>query len=164
MDLPSQASTDSGPNAELTLTIARSRNVQTVVRQAAIGIAAHAEVAHCRIWLVRPGDICQNCALRDQYADQTECLHLVVNEGDPGADDTRRQLAPFQRVPIGVELLGRTVRSSTAGRVADLSLAPRARLSRREPVSTMNSSAEMRVGCFRNPRFGATSEKICSVR
>jgi GAF domain-containing protein len=124
MNRPLQTTATQDSIAGITLSIARGGTVQSVVERASAGVAGMADVAQCRIWLVRPGDLCQTCAMRDQCADTTECLHLVANEGDLGSDDTKRQVGAFHRVPIGAGLLGRIARSSTGGRIEDVSRDP----------------------------------------
>ena len=119
-----QAKATADSIVKITLAIAQSGTVQSVVDRASAGVAGTTDIAQCRIWLVRPGDLCRTCAMSDQCPDQTECLHLVSNQGDLGSDDTKRQVGAFQRVPIGVGLLGRTARSLTGGRIEDVSRDP----------------------------------------
>jgi transcriptional regulator with GAF, ATPase, and Fis domain len=56
-----------------------------VVRQ----MASRPHVALAQVWLLRPGDICPECAYAPQCADHSLCLHLVASEGGAatGADN-----------------------------------------------------------------------------
>ncbi len=63
------------------------------------------DAALVRLWLVRPGDLCERCPRRAQCADQSACLHLVASAGvDPAWN---RIDGAFQRFPFGVYKVGR---------------------------------------------------------
>jgi Bacterial regulatory protein, Fis family/GAF domain len=54
-----------------------------------------------RIWLERPGDLCDSCVMRSECPDQTACLHLVVSAGQTTGTD-----GPYRRFPIGARQVG----------------------------------------------------------
>ncbi|GJL78458.1 MAG: hydrogenase-4 transcriptional activator [Nitrospinaceae bacterium] len=65
-------------------------------------------LALTRIWLIRPGDICSSCKLREQCLDQTLCLHLVAEKYGPGHQpDTESINDDYTRIPLGVGKVGR---------------------------------------------------------
>ncbi len=62
---------------QLLVDMAQARSVENVLKLIVDRMAGQPEVALSRIWLVRPGDLCAKCHMRDQCQDQTSCLHLV---------------------------------------------------------------------------------------
>ncbi|MEE9257049.1 MAG: sigma 54-interacting transcriptional regulator [bacterium] len=72
-------------------------------------LAERPYVALARIWLIRPGDICASCRMREECPDQTSCLHLVASAGRPISDpeaDWSRLNGDFRRIPLGVRKVG----------------------------------------------------------
>ena len=65
----------------LLLDMAQERCVGNVLKLIVDRMASQPRVALARIWLVRPGDVCSSCHLRDECPDQTACLHLVASAG-----------------------------------------------------------------------------------
>lgn len=55
-----------------------------------------------RIWIFGPGDICHECPMRTECADQTRCLHLVKSAGLSTRID-----GEFRRFPLGAREVGR---------------------------------------------------------
>ena len=78
-------------------------------------LAEHGDVALARIWLVREGDICTSCRMREECPTNVPCLHLVVSAGrsraEPGADWTRID-GDFRRFPVGQRKVGSVAASS----------------------------------------------------
>jgi len=60
-----------------------------------------------RVWLMGPGDQCPTCALREECANRTRCLHLEASAGL-----TTRLDGPFQRFPLGARAMGDVVARS----------------------------------------------------
>lgn len=54
------------------------------------------EAFFARVWLVRPADRCEQCALKDHCPEKRECLHLVASHGHYTHID-----GDHGRVPIG---------------------------------------------------------------
>src|SRR4030095_9246134 len=66
---------------ELALRISGERNVHTVHQHIVAGLVQQSGVALARVWVVKPGDICQSCRMRPSCPDQTRCLHLAASAG-----------------------------------------------------------------------------------
>jgi GAF domain-containing protein len=79
----------------------------------------------CRVWLMGPGDRCPTCALREECANRTRCLHLEASAGL-----TTRLDGPFQRFPLGARAMGDVV----ARNAPFLARADLARLGLAEPA------------------------------
>jgi len=60
-----------------------------------------------RVWLMGPGDQCPTCAMREECANRTRCLHLKASAGL-----TTRLDGPFQRFPLGARAMGDVVARS----------------------------------------------------
>jgi transcriptional regulator with GAF, ATPase, and Fis domain len=89
--------------------MAQKRSLPELLRAVVTGLAQCSNVVLVRIWLIEPGDICEECRFRAECPDQTRCLHLVSsagNSGDPKADSTRLT-GRFRRFPMGVRKIGR---------------------------------------------------------
>lgn len=76
-------------------------------------IAQDPHVALARVWLVGPGDRCDECTFRLVCPDRSRCLHLVASAGVssrgtpcPGGIDGQHQ-----RVPVGVRKIGLIART-----------------------------------------------------
>ena len=92
----------------LLLDLARERALDRLLELIVQRLAAHPDVALARIWLVRPGDICPTCPLREECPGREPCLHLVMSAGHPrerGADWSRID-GDFRRFPIGRRKVG----------------------------------------------------------
>src|SRR5215470_7279727 len=92
------------------LTVAGERSTDAVLKRIVDGLAGQPGIALARVWLLRPGDICETCAMRPQCPDQTRCLHLVASAGSPHAspgEDWSRIDGDFRRFPLGVFKVGR---------------------------------------------------------
>src|SRR5215470_8013864 len=92
------------------LTVAGERSTDAVLERIVDGLAGQPGIALARVWLLRPGDICETCAMRPQCPDQTRCLHLVASAGSPRAspgEDWSRIDGDFRRFPLGVFKVGR---------------------------------------------------------
>ena len=48
------------------LAVAGERSVDAVLKRIVEGLAAQPDVALARVWLLRPGDICETCRMRSQ--------------------------------------------------------------------------------------------------
>jgi len=92
------------PLLTLAAQVAGEHRASNVLIATVRGLAAQPGVALARIWLLGPGDLCdQNCVLRNECADQTECFHLVASAGST-KDKTENWSSiegRFQRIPKG---------------------------------------------------------------
>src|SRR5437867_1591123 len=91
------------------LTVAQARSVDEVLRQIVSGVADCSDVALVRIWLVAPGDICDECRFRSECPNRERCLHLAASAGSSrqNGDDFSRLNGAFRRFPLGVRKIGR---------------------------------------------------------
>jgi len=89
--------------------IARSADLGTTLSTIVSGIAQCEHVALVRLWMIEPGDVCAECALRAECPSQERCLHLMASAGnasEPGVYLTRTN-GRFRRFPLGVRKIGR---------------------------------------------------------
>ncbi|MGH0036562.1 MAG: sigma-54-dependent Fis family transcriptional regulator [Myxococcota bacterium] len=106
----------------LLLDLARERSLDPLLDLVGKRLAEHPDVALVRIWLIRPGDICPTCPLRDECPQQVPCLHLLVSAGNPRAEpgaDWSRIDGDFRRFPIGQRKVGNVAATTEAVCVAD---------------------------------------------
>lgn len=80
----------------LLLEMSNERSLDNLLKLIALRWSQRPHVAMSRVWLIAPGDICSDCAMRTECPDQTECLHLVASAGSSTNLD-----GAFRRVPIG---------------------------------------------------------------
>jgi len=106
----------------LLLDLARERALDPLLELIVERLAEHPDVALARIWLIRPGDICPTCPLRDECPQQVPCLHLVMSAGHPRAEhaaDWSRIDGDFRRFPIGQRKVGTVAGTAEAVCVED---------------------------------------------
>ena len=106
----------------LLLDLARERALDPLLDLVVQRLGEHPQVALARIWLVRPGDICPSCPMRDECPRNVPCLHLAVSAGrsraEPDADWSRID-GDFRRFPIGKRKVGSVAESCEAVCVED---------------------------------------------
>jgi len=91
------------------LEMGRVRSVEPLLRLIVDRLFERPHVALARIWLRKPGDICDRCFLREECADRTECLHLVASAGaslSPEDGDWSSLDGHFRRFPFGARKIG----------------------------------------------------------
>lgn len=89
--------------------IARSGDLGATLATIVSGIAQCQHVALARLWMIEPGDVCAECALRSECPSQERCLHLMASAGNSleANVDLTRTGGRFRRFPIGVRKIGR---------------------------------------------------------
>jgi len=106
----------------LLLELARERSLDRLLELVVEHLAEQADVALARIWLVREGDICGSCPMREECPQHVPCLHLVASAGEsrvePDADWSRTD-GDFRRFPIGKRKVGKVAATSEAVCVED---------------------------------------------
>jgi len=115
---------------KLLLDMAQERSWETLLDMIGDRLLKRPHIVLGRIWLIRPGDICPTCPMRQECPDQTECLHLVASKGHPFSETgqpTQILDDQFMRVPLGVRKIGRIATESK-----DLAIRDLARESQRE--------------------------------
>lgn len=77
------------------------------------GLGREPGVALARIWLVKPGDICEECPLRSECPDQRRCLHLAASDGRSVKSGRiwPRLDGSFRRFPMGIRKIGKIAAS-----------------------------------------------------
>jgi transcriptional regulator with GAF, ATPase, and Fis domain len=104
---------------ELLLDMAQERSVGVLLQMIVERLSARPHVALARVWLIRPGDLCERCARRQMCPDPTRCLHLAASGGAAPAEGDSDL-----RVPIGVGTLGLVASTGRACRIEDTETAP----------------------------------------
>jgi len=106
--------------------MSQERTVDSVLKLVVDRLASQSEVALARIWLIKPGDICANCHMRDQCPDQTSCLHLVASAGSSNQtdEDWRNLDGFFRRFPFGVRKVGKIASTGESLEVPDIAEHP----------------------------------------
>lgn len=111
---------------QLLLDMSQERRLDKVLTLIVDRLASQPEVALARIWLVGPGDLCNECHLLSECLDQTSCLHLVASAGASritGAEWTQLD-GSFRRFPIGVRKVGQIAATGRALEVPDIEERP----------------------------------------
>lgn len=90
--------------------VAKQREVDAVLETVVESLVDNSDLALARIWLTRPGDICDVCPMRDECPDQTRCLHLAASAARPGnpesGDEWYRRDGFYRRFPLGIRRIG----------------------------------------------------------
>ena len=77
------------------------QTVAEVARTLTDALVREFDAYFARVWLIRPGDLCSECALAEHCALKERCLHLVASSGQYTHLD-----GPHRRVPIGSFKIG----------------------------------------------------------
>jgi formate hydrogenlyase transcriptional activator len=95
------------------LAVAQARSVNEVLERIVNGVAECSDVALVRIWLVAPGDVCDECRFRSECPDRERCLHLAASAGSSRHNDAdfSRLDGAFRRFPLGVRKIGRVAKT-----------------------------------------------------
>ena len=90
--------------------VAEQRSVDAVLETVVESLVESSDLALARIWLTRPGDICEECFVWDECPDQSRCLHLVASAARPQRPETGnewyRKEGFYRRFPLGVRRIG----------------------------------------------------------
>ncbi len=107
---------------QILLALAETRTLAELLALVVERLAASPRIALARVWLVRPGDLCETCRFRSECPDRTNCLHLVASAGNPRArpaPDWSGIGGEFRRFPIGVRKVGLIASKGQAIEVRD---------------------------------------------
>ena len=111
----------------LLLDLARERVLEGLLDRIVDRFTELPDLALARIWVKRPGDVCDVCRMRDECARNVDCLHLVASAGrkprEKGADWSRID-GDFSRFPIGVRKVGLVAERGDAIWIEDIRDAP----------------------------------------
>jgi len=108
---------------ELLLDIAQERSLDALLKMIVNRLATRPHIALARIWLIKPGDICPNCLIREECPDQTQCLHLVASAGASifnEGEQWNRIEGEFRRFPIGTRKIGEIAQTGKAHEMVNL--------------------------------------------
>lgn len=107
----------------LLLDIARERQPDGLLDRIVERFTELPDLALARIWVVRPGDSCADCSMRDHCARNIDCLHLVASRGrkprEAGVDWSRLD-GDFRRFPFGVRKVGLIAEKGEAVWIEDI--------------------------------------------
>jgi len=105
---------------DLALRISGERDVEAVLRQVVAGLAQQPGVALARVWVVKPGDICESCRMRASCPDQTSCLHLEASAGSSLTGERwSRTDGDFRRMPLARLKVGSIASDRTGLLISD---------------------------------------------
>ncbi|MFT7542445.1 MAG: transcriptional regulator with GAF, ATPase, and Fis domain [Gammaproteobacteria bacterium] len=99
------------------LNVAQALSPEKVLANIVGDLGREPGVALARIWLIAPGDRCDDCSMSAHCPTKVPCLHLVASAGtsrvDPAEAWTRTD-GRFQRFPLGVRKVGQVGQSGKA--------------------------------------------------
>lgn len=106
---------------QLLLDMAQERAVDSVLSLIVSRLNSQENIALARIWLIGPGDLCDDCRLRESCPDQSRCLHLVASAGTSKSGEQWNRLnGDFKRFPIGEYKIGKIALSGEPFIVNDI--------------------------------------------
>ena len=103
--------------------VAQQRDVGAVLKTVVESLADNSDLALARIWLTKPGDICDTCLMRDDCPNRTRCLHLVASAARPqnpeSGDEWHDKDGLYRRLPLGVRRIGQIAVSGQSLKLCD---------------------------------------------
>lgn len=112
----------------LLLDLARQRSLDELLTAVVAGLTRSDQVALARLWMLRPGDICEVCRFREECPDRSACLHLAASAGKPRVGESADWSAldgRFRRFPMGMRKVGLIASTGEPIVVPDLRTDPR---------------------------------------
>ena len=85
----------------IALEMTSSLSLTEVLESITMGLVDDFDAAFARIWLLRPGDLCDTCIMADVCTNRDSCLHLTASAGMYNRID-----GEHRRVPVGVLKIG----------------------------------------------------------
>mgnify|MGYP002152625788 CR=1 FL=1 len=85
----------------IALEMTSSLSLTEVLESITMGLVDEFDAAFARIWLLRPGDLCDTCIMADVCTNRDRCLHLTASAGMYNRID-----GEHRRVPLGVLKIG----------------------------------------------------------
>jgi len=85
------------------LSVANEQSAKVVFSKIVKGLADDSNIVLARIWLIEPGDICDNCSKRKSCSNQSKCLHLVASDGSSIQSKDKRSVSidgNYRRFPL----------------------------------------------------------------
>lgn len=93
----------------LLLEMAKQRSTTNLFKTVVSQLADFSNVALARIWVLKPGDICEKCVVQKECKDRSSCLHLVASAGHSAVDANvawDRVHGRYSRFPLGARKVG----------------------------------------------------------
>jgi len=87
----------------IALSVANEQSVKVVFSKIVKGLADDSNIVLARIWLIEPGDICDNCIKGKTCSNREKCLHLVASDGRSMQNKDKRSVSingNYNRFPI----------------------------------------------------------------
>jgi len=94
---------------QLLLDMAKQRTTSNLFDVVVARLAKFSNVALARIWVLRPGDICDACHDKLECRDRRNCLHLVASAGRSNSDTNiqwNNLHGQHSRFPLGARKVG----------------------------------------------------------
>ena len=94
---------------KIVLSASCQHSVECILDTIVQGLTAEAELALARIWLLKPGDICDTCTMRPECPNQSRCLHLAASNGVGWRSRAVRwdhTDGKYKRFPFGIRKVG----------------------------------------------------------
>jgi transcriptional regulator with GAF, ATPase, and Fis domain len=95
---------------DLLIEMAQERSLDNLLNLIVHRFSQRPHIDSARMWLVRPGDRCETCAMESKCFNRNNCLHLVAvgetSEANSGADGVQVD-DTASRLPFGQEVIGR---------------------------------------------------------
>ncbi|MGL1932359.1 MAG: sigma 54-interacting transcriptional regulator [Desulfotalea sp.] len=94
---------------QLLLDMAQQRSTSQLFDLVVTRLTDFSSIALARIWVLRPGDICNKCLLEPECRNKTNCLHLLASSGQSTVNPEihwRDIHGQHSRFPLGVRKVG----------------------------------------------------------
>lgn len=88
--------------ADINESLAHGATLPEILQHCVVSLVRHLDVAFARIWLLNPGDLCQECHKASACANRTQCLHLAASAGL-----SKNLNGEYRRIPLGALKIGK---------------------------------------------------------
>ena len=103
--------------------VAQERDLDKVLESIVRSLVQQWNLALARIWLIGPGDICEDCFLQSECPDQSRCLHLAASASRPqnpeSGDEWYKEDGFYRRLPLGIRRIGSIAATGELVRLSD---------------------------------------------
>jgi PAS domain S-box-containing protein len=97
--------------------IAAGSSLDEALQRVAAAVAEQLGAGACRVWLVKPGDMCASCAMAASCHDRSLCLHLKAALPARGDELPRAPLVVFRNRIASRGGVARAAEAAAAGRI-----------------------------------------------
>jgi transcriptional regulator with GAF, ATPase, and Fis domain len=118
MTLPESYEPEFESLMELLVEMPRERSLDRLLDLIVRRFTRRPHLALARIWLLLPGDRCDDCERSSGCFDSTACLHLVAGDGNcsTGSEVARSLRGPDARIPLGSGIIGKVASTGSSRR------------------------------------------------